>query len=197
VTSYPPPAEASRPRPALGQPALHDIAVGLARSAERWSTQLPEPGPQRTGLRVIGTPEYDAWLLQWPPGTAVTPHDHGASLGAFIVVIGELTEVRWERGRRRARCMRVGDLASVNRGVVHDVIASGTTASLSVHVYSPPLEVMGFYEDDGLRLLDRCALPAVRVERRRAAPRSPATGRSVGCRRGPSGVGAGDAAGGP
>jgi len=133
--------------------------VGLARTAARWSSHLPEPGAQRTGLRVIGTPQYDAWLLQWPPRTAVTPHDHGSSQGAFIVVSGELTEVRWDGGRRRARTMAVGDLASIDRGVVHDVIATCPTPSLSVHVYSPPLEVMGFYEEGGVRLLDRRAVP--------------------------------------
>jgi quercetin dioxygenase-like cupin family protein len=104
---------------------------------------------------VIGTSQYDAWLLRWPPGAAVTPHDHGISLGAFVVVAGELTEVRWERRRRRARTLGVGDLASIDRGVVHDVIATSPTPSLSVHVYSPPLAVMGFYEEGGARLLDR------------------------------------------
>jgi quercetin dioxygenase-like cupin family protein len=104
---------------------------------------------------MVGAPDYDVWLLRWPSGTAVSPHDHGDSLGAFTVVTGELTEVRWERARRRARRVRVGDVVGIERGVVHDVVATGTASSLSVHVYSPPLEAMGFYDDGGLRLIDR------------------------------------------
>src|SRR5581483_3398369 len=141
-------------RPPIAHTALADIATGLAQSARRWLPLLPALDGQRTGLRMIGTPDYDAWLLRWPPGTAVSPHDHGDSVGVFTVVTGQLTEVRWEHARRRTRQVRPGHVISLGRGVVHDVIA-GTTASLSVHVYSPPLEVMGYYADGGVRLLDR------------------------------------------
>jgi len=32
--------------------------------------------------------------------------------------------------------------------VVHDVISVGTSSALSIHVYSPPLRQMRFYDDD-------------------------------------------------
>jgi hypothetical protein len=35
----------------------------------------------RRWQRLVATPEYDAWLIQWGPDTNVEPHDHGGSAG--------------------------------------------------------------------------------------------------------------------
>jgi hypothetical protein len=104
---------------------------------------------------MIATSDYDAWLLRWPAGTAVSPHDHGGSRGAFVVVSGELTELRWGPAGWRTRLVREGDVVGIERDVVHDVVARGPAPSLSVHAYSPPLAEMGFYDGYGVRLLDR------------------------------------------
>jgi hypothetical protein len=88
------------------------------------------------------------WLLRWPPGTNVEPHDHGASTGVFTVVTGELLEMRWVGGFRHSRAVGPGDVIAIERGVVHDVVAP-TESALSVHVYSPPLTRMSFYDRFG------------------------------------------------
>lgn len=136
--------------------ALADIAAGLARTAHLWqSRQGLEHPTERTGLRLIDTREYDVWLLRWPPGTRVSPHDHGASAGAFAVAAGELREVRWFGPVRRERVVGSGETVVIEPGVIHDVSAD-TAVAWSVHVYSPPLTSMGFYdEDDGLRPVGR------------------------------------------
>jgi hypothetical protein len=84
----------------------------------------------------------------------VTPHDHGDSAGAFAVVSGELVELRWFATGPRARTVRPGRAIIIERGVVHDVIA-GRGLSLSVHVYSPPLAAMSFYDAAGTEALRR------------------------------------------
>jgi quercetin dioxygenase-like cupin family protein len=124
------------------------MAISLARSAQVWSEQLPVHRVQRTGLRLAATKEYDVWLLRWPPGSNVTPHDHGGSAGAFSVVSGEIEEIRWRGVVRRSRLVGPGEVVTIDRGVVHDVVA-GSTLSVSVHVYSPPLAAMSFYDDSG------------------------------------------------
>jgi hypothetical protein len=48
-----------------------------------------------------------------------------------------------------------GLTTNIERGVVHDVIASSPVPSVSVHVYSPPLTAMGYFDDAGSALLDR------------------------------------------
>jgi quercetin dioxygenase-like cupin family protein len=127
---------------------LADMAQRLAHLAPSVVEQIRENPGQRTGVRLIAGPEYDAWLLQWPPESSVTPHDHGGSAGAFAVVSGELLEVRWFATGPRERRIRPGGMIGIEPGVVHDVIA-GTRPSLSVHVYSPPLTAMSFYDAAG------------------------------------------------
>src|SRR5579872_4701134 len=80
-----------RPRPV--EPA--SIAVELAHGCGRWRRHLRTDTAARSGLRLAGTEDFDAWLLAWPPGMSVAPHDHGESGGAFTVVDGTLVETRW------------------------------------------------------------------------------------------------------
>jgi mannose-6-phosphate isomerase-like protein (cupin superfamily) len=111
----------------------------------------------RTGLRLLASDDHDAWLLSWPPGTSVTPHDHGDSTGVFTVVQGELIELRRRRDLKwRPRVVRARQVVQVPAGTVHDVRAN--TQTLSVHVYSPPLTSMSFYDDLGIRPLRRTAI---------------------------------------
>ena len=125
---------------------LADIAEGLAASQPALPARLVHPAQGRGSVRLLTTDAYDAWLLTWPPGSNVDPHDHGDSLGAFAVVSGELEEIRWRGRHRRVRRLRAGDAATVPAGVVHDVVGVGSTLSVSVHAYSPPLREMRFYD---------------------------------------------------
>lgn len=52
-------------------------------------------------------------------------------------------------------------MIAVAPGTVHDVVAGdvGQVApAISLHAYSPPLRTMGFYSDDGTRLIARVAV---------------------------------------
>jgi hypothetical protein len=124
------------------------MALRLAQSGLRWAGPMGEDPERRSGLRLLARAEYDAWMLRWPPHTSVTPHDHGPSAGAFAVVCGELLEVRWSRTGRRTRSLYAGDATIIQQGVVHDVIA-GPRLSVSVHLYSPALTTMSFYDASG------------------------------------------------
>ena len=132
--------------PPLPLPALVDMATGLAAAS-------PVPGPptdgRRAAVRLLATPAYEAWLLVWPPGTGIEAHDHGDASGAFVVVDGELTETRWSGHRSTRRRLRPGHAAAVPAGAVHGIAASGRRTAVSVHVYSPPLTEMRFYDGDG------------------------------------------------
>ena len=143
------------PRTELRPLALADLVRVLAGGAAVWCRDLPSHLTLRTSLRLLATEECDVWLLRWPPGTAVTPHDHGCSSGAFTVVSGELAEVRWDAALPYERSVSPGQVVSIEAGVVHDVLARGTSPALSIHAYSPPLSSMGFYDVAGQRLLVR------------------------------------------
>ena len=142
-------------RTALRRLALADLVRVLAGGAAVWCRDLPSHPSLRTSLRLLATEECDVWLLRWPPGTGVSPHDHGCSSGAFTVVSGELAEVRWDAEVRYERSVSPGQVVSIEAGIVHDVLARGTSPALSIHAYSPPLSSMGFYDMAGQALLVR------------------------------------------
>jgi rhodanese-related sulfurtransferase/mannose-6-phosphate isomerase-like protein (cupin superfamily) len=131
--------------------ALLGMASGLALAADAWTSSLETHPDARTGLRILATERYDAWLLWWPAGTAVSPHHHGDSEAAFAVSSGALRETRWLGGRREERLLTHGQGTTVGRRVVHDVAA--VVEALSVHVYSPPLARMAFFDDQAENLL--------------------------------------------
>ena len=154
------PSQARRPAPSAAVPsmsagALAGVVRRLAGGAPGWRDQVDELPTTRTGSRVLVSDAFDAWLLRWPPGTRVAPHDHGGSAGAFAVVAGELTELRWHGPLRSARTVTPGQVVTIDPDVVHDVVATGSDAAYSLHVYAPPLSSMGFYDETGAELVDR------------------------------------------
>ncbi len=130
---------------------LLDMASDLALVADAWTCSLEQRPDARTGLRVLATESYDVWLLRWPAGSTVSPHHHGESDAAFVVSAGALEETRWRDGSRKVRQLTQGQGATVERGVVHDVGAQ--VEALSVHVYSPPLAHMAFFDDSAERVV--------------------------------------------
>ncbi|MFN8052215.1 MAG: PIG-L family deacetylase [Acidimicrobiales bacterium] len=132
----------------LSSSELSDIATGLATAVRHGV--LPEvDADRRTWWRLLATDRYDAWLIAWPPGGTVTPHDHGGSSGAFSVVSGELTEVVFTGFAEHGSRLAAGATRGVPSVAVHDVLNEGDGPALSVHVYSPPLSSMGYYEGSG------------------------------------------------
>jgi len=137
----------------LALPNIARIAQTAAEALRRGCPSLREPATdptQRTSELAYSTPDYDVWILRWPHGTRVDPHDHGDSAAAFSVVSGELLEVRWEGGAPKERRIKVSTVVTMDAGAVHDVVGA-TPSALSVHVYSPPLSAMGFYDPTGTR----------------------------------------------
>jgi len=125
---------------------LHDIAEGLARSVS--AEHLP-PGADRRWVRLLATPSYDAWLIGWPPGTGLDLHDHGESSAAVCIVSGVLDEQHGARrgsARIATRRLVAGDAVAFGPSHVHAVHNAGDRDALSVHVYSPPLSTMTFFE---------------------------------------------------
>jgi mannose-6-phosphate isomerase-like protein (cupin superfamily) len=117
----------------------------LEPRAERWRHVLRSNGPIRDAVRIFLSADADAWLIAWPENHWTTPHDHGDSAGAVRVISGELCE--YSSTTDDVRHLRPGDVMFVPRGAVHDVGTRGSVA-LSLHVYSPPLTAMNFYDVD-------------------------------------------------
>jgi hypothetical protein len=138
--------------------------VEPAEIARRIGSVVQWPGAlqarERTWRLLAGTPDYDAWLIAWPSGGTVDLHDHGGSRGALHVVHGALVETmpwRDESGRLTLTRLEVpvGVTRAFGSGHVHDVRNEAPAHALSVHVYSPPLTSMLYYDCFEGRLVPR------------------------------------------
>jgi predicted metal-dependent enzyme (double-stranded beta helix superfamily) len=127
---------------------LTAIATGLAASVGSLDL-LPDPDDDRRYTRLLHTDTYEAWLIAWAPGGSLDLHDHGGSAGAVVVVEGELLERYTDRRRPhhlRTHHLRPHRPLAIEPTRVHGVWNPGPTNALSVHVYSPPLSTMTFYD---------------------------------------------------
>ena len=143
----------------LGPHSLCDMAAGLATAVTSDDVTV-EPGQLRGFVQLLATPSYEAWLIAWAPSGALELHDHGGAAGAVRVVSGELVELSTdvvERGPLRARTVPAGHDLAVPATCVHEVWNPGPHTALSVHVYSPRITSMTFYDH---------ALVPTRTERR-------------------------------
>jgi hypothetical protein len=114
-----------------------------------WSGE--EPTAERRWRLALRAAQFDAWLIAWPQGGRVELHDHGRSRGAIAVLEGSLVEAtpwRGDSGRfeLHRRTLEVGDVVGFGSHHVHDVVNDAQEHAVSLHVYSPPLRTMGFYE---------------------------------------------------
>ena len=129
----------------LAPDLLAEIAAGLALSETPWSAE-GDAADIRRYRRLLSTDQYDAWLISWPPGTGLDLHDHGGSAGAFTVVDGTLHETVASGSTLTTHRLTAGETARFGVDHVHAVINQGDRTATSVHVYSPPLQSMDFYE---------------------------------------------------
>jgi hypothetical protein len=135
-------------RGAVGTDVLAAIAAGLASVTVPWELGHNEVPNERRYERVLSTPAYDAWVICWPSGGALDLHDHGGSAGAFSVVAGQLAEATVDGSVTVERTFSPGETTTFNSTRVHAVFNRGNVVATSVHVYSPPLSSMVYYDVD-------------------------------------------------
>jgi Cysteine dioxygenase type I len=127
--------------------ALTDIAAGLA-CIDR---SVPPTGSVDSprSMRLIGTTAYDVWLISWPPGTGLSHHDHGRATSVLQVVSGSLVEIQVDPGSGPGKTglLRPGCASTLTPPGCHELWNADGVEATSVHVYSPPLEAVGYPAD--------------------------------------------------
>lgn len=125
---------------------LSALVRDVALTPELWRPRVrfvPE-GRYWTSLGEIAG--ADVWLLTWLPGQSTDLHDHGDSAASFIVVSGVLEEVRATQDGALSQAWHgPGQSANIQPGAIHDVANTGLDPAISIHAYSPKLEVMNFW----------------------------------------------------
>lgn len=121
-----------------------DYADGVR--AGRYPVQVDDK--DRWHVRLHHDDAVDVWLISWTTEQGTQLHDHGDSAGAFTVVEGALTESSWaaHAGDLDDHTRGAGDTVTFANHYVHDVRNEALPVAVSVHAYSPPLEIMNFYD---------------------------------------------------
>ncbi|HEY8547131.1 MAG TPA: cysteine dioxygenase family protein [Acidimicrobiales bacterium] len=139
-------ADGNMPVPGRPLPVglLADIAAGIAAAPEAWRHLVRHNPDGRDPVRLVATEAYEVWVIGWTPGQGVRPHDHGGSTAAVVVTEGELLEVDPTHRRR----LVPGEVLRLGPDAVHDVVNHSNGPATSVHVYSPPLTRMTYYDPE-------------------------------------------------
>ena len=136
-----------RPVGSLSFRALRAIAAGLARVEQPLPAAAPGDGARSS--RLIATAFYDVWLITWPAGAGLEPHDHGDVRSVLQIVDGELTETYSDRltgGASTVRTLGRGSVTLAEPTVVHGLANRSGADATSLHVYSPPLVDVTFFD---------------------------------------------------
>jgi predicted metal-dependent enzyme (double-stranded beta helix superfamily) len=134
--------------------ALLGVVRKLARDAPTWRALARHDPDERWFLRLAAHDRFDTWLIGWAPHQGVDLHDHGGSSGALYVVDGVLQETGGRRDGAGLHDQRLvaGTARAFGRTHVHRVVNTSSQVATSIHVYSPPLVTMDFYERDASTL---------------------------------------------
>ncbi|HEX4530603.1 MAG TPA: cysteine dioxygenase family protein [Acidimicrobiia bacterium] len=152
------PTRTLEPAVALSPARLLGVVRGLASDPRPWRSLVRHTPGERWFLRLDAQDEFDTWLIGWDSHQGVDLHDHGGSAGAFYVVEGELLETSTRAGGTDEyddQRIAAGTARAFGPGHVHRVVNPSAAVATSVHVYSPPLVSMDFYEAAGPGPLQR------------------------------------------
>jgi predicted metal-dependent enzyme (double-stranded beta helix superfamily) len=136
----------------LGRVELEALVDALAARPDLWRHLVRESPDHRYYVRLLLDEHVEIWLICWSPAQDTGFHDHAGSRGAVAVVAGAVTELLLGvRGSNPVRVHAHGGRFSFGASHIHDVQHAAGAPAASLHVYSPPLGEMGFYDvaEDG------------------------------------------------
>lgn len=132
----------------LSSEELHALAEDLAGQPGLWRSQVRHDEDERVFVRLHRDHHVDAWLICWVGTQETGLHDHDVSSGAVLVIEGALAELRPMLGQADLDVVTyaAGEGFGFDASRIHDVRHFGAEPTVSLHVYSPPLWRMGYYE---------------------------------------------------
>jgi hypothetical protein len=122
--------------------------AGLARRAALSRAAVLSPAGESESVVLWEDEDSVAWLNVAHDSRDTGFHD-GSAVGVYVIAGGVTNEGLPADGTRRVRRYRAGDSFWVPGSGIHRM--DHETGAVTVHVYSPPLRAIGYYEVvDGL-----------------------------------------------
>jgi hypothetical protein len=141
---------------------LRDAAAAVGLQPSLWRAHVSHDPQQRNYTQLYRDPHLDIWLICWTNQQDTGFHDHDLSAGAVHIVEGELVEDRFEfKGsllRETSTTHHEGAVFDFDASHVHRLRHHHGTVATSIHVYSPALWRMGYYDPDPSGLLRRTSI---------------------------------------
>ena len=124
------------------------LAEALAEQPQLWRPFVRHDAGERVFTEIHRDHHIDAWLICWSGGQETGLHDHDLSGGAVRVIDGSLAEDRLVFGRTGVETVTYGpgERFLFDSSRIHDVRHVGEVPAVSLHLYSPPLWRMGYYD---------------------------------------------------
>ncbi len=132
------------------------LLAALGTTRLDWSTLGPHLAFDPSGYvrrRLFLNTSWEILLLCWLPGQRTVPHDHGASWGSTLVLLGDLVETTYRWHGQGLPVEKIGDKEIGERQItvethatIHVVSNRSETPAVSLHLYSPPLKYLHAYD---------------------------------------------------
>lgn len=136
------------PEGPLSHDDLEIVALAIASRGDLYEDLVVDDETSRWWMLLFRNPAYEVKLLTWERDQSSDWHDHGGSSGAFAVTSGVLLERH--RGDDHVGVVSghfgVGQFGAFGPDYVHDIMHGAGSPAVSIHVYSPPLSGLTFYE---------------------------------------------------
>jgi len=135
------------------RPTPGSLVSRIGREAERYLDRVRFDPAQYVRHPVLFWENWEVMIIGWESGQLTPIHDHRGVLGAMAVLSGSLVEERFTTPARLpelsdSRLRAEGDLSESGPTVLHRLIPR-TGRAVSLHVYRPPLRMMGIWDATG------------------------------------------------
>jgi hypothetical protein len=146
----------------LTRSELRAAAEAIGHEPVLWSSLVQHDPRERRYAQLYRDSHLDIWLICWASQQDTGFHDHDVSAGAVHIAAGELLEDRFEfngsRLREASTTHRSGTTFDFDASHVHRLRHDHGPTATSIHVYSPALWRMGYYDADPAGLLRRTSI---------------------------------------
>ncbi|HTR04261.1 MAG TPA: cysteine dioxygenase family protein [Thermoanaerobaculia bacterium] len=139
-------------RPERATPGI--LCQKVAQETERYVDRIRFSTERYMRHPILLWEDWEVMLIAWSSGQITPIHDHRGVMGGMAMLSGSLVEERFTTPDDRpeladSRTRPEGDLSDIGPTVLHRLTTASPRA-VSLHIYRPPLRLMGIWDASGM-----------------------------------------------